>query len=340
MSTRKPFLLVLIWILFLFFLPSAVGEAASLVSESNPVSDTESVAVPAITSARDAGNTVEADSVRTRDAELLRLHQINIGTADAYLLTVGNLVILVDCGTSPHDPLSPDMVNAPLFEYLEASGIDHVDVHFVTHWHKDHAYNVDTLSELYGTENTVVYGPSPELDKDLAPLPAGVYRQLKDGDQLSVGPLEILCISPPYKKDLRGRINRESLNFIITFQKHRFLFTGDYMDWTLYRRWQDILADIDVLSFPHHGIGNPFAVTKNVYRLVNPRVVLNPGADRGIIRQFAIHTAGVGQDAIYLCTRDGNLLVTSDGENLWVATDVQPGEFPLGEPVPPRAKKD
>ena len=90
-----------------------------------------------------------AGSVPDPDRELLRLHQINIGSADAYLLTVGDIVILVDCGTNITVPISDNANNPPLFSYLEASGIDHVDVHFVTHWHNDHCYNVDRLSALY-----------------------------------------------------------------------------------------------------------------------------------------------------------------------------------------------
>ena len=194
------------------------------------------------------GTSGTAESVPDPERELLRLHQINIGSADAYLLTVGDLVILVDCGTNITVPISDNAGNPLLFGYLEASGIDHVDVHFVTHWHNDHCYNVDRLSALYGTEDTIVYGPSAEILKALSPLPFGTYRQLKDGDHLTVGPLDILCVSPPFKENLSGQSNSQSLNFIVTYYDIRIMFTGDFMDWSLLRRWGDTLADVDILS--------------------------------------------------------------------------------------------
>ena len=277
-----------------------------------------------------------AESGPDPERELLHLHQINIGSADAYLLTVGDIVILVDCGTNITVPISSNANNPPLFNYLAASGIDHVDVHFVTHWHNDHCYNVDRLSELYGTEDTIVYGPSANILKDLSPLPVGTYRQLKDGDRLTVGPLDILCVSPPYKEILSGDNNSQSLNFIVTYYDIRIMFTGDYMDWSLVRRWGDTLADVDILSFRHHGINNPIAVTEQVYKLVNPHLILVPGGERGIVRNFALNKAYAQTDPVIYCTRDGNILVSTDGTGIWTATQVEPGTFPLGEPLPPR----
>ena len=281
------------------------------------------------------------EAVAGEEKELLRLHQVNIGGGDAYILTVGGLVILVDCGSDSTEPIGSGIWNKPLFEYLEALGTDHEDYHFVTHWHNDHCYNVNILAEMYGTDDLVVYGVSPEIWPELDPLAKGTYRQLRDGDHLNIGPLDILCISPPYREDLHGHTNRESMNFIVTYGAHTFMFTGDFMDWTLYKRWKDVLKNkVDVLSFPHHGLSNPISATKEVYRLVDPRVVLIPGGERGTVKSFALNEAHVGEDAMYLCNHDGNLLVTSDGTNLWVAHDVVPGELPMGDPVPPRAAEE
>ena len=66
------------------------------------------------------GTSGTAESVPDPERELLRLHQINIGSADAYLLTVGDLVILVDCGTNITVPISDNAGNPLLFGYLEA----------------------------------------------------------------------------------------------------------------------------------------------------------------------------------------------------------------------------
>ncbi len=283
----------------------------------------------------DAPSAPEEPDGPARGGELLRLHQISIGMGGAYLLTVGDLVILVDCGSNTTAPISMGYHNYPLLEYLEGSGIDHVDVHIVTHWHNDHCYNVNILGALYGTEDTVVYGPTGELYKDLTPLAAGTYRRLCDGDRLTVGPLEILCVGPEYKDFLPGNRNIDSLNFIVTYGDVRIFFTGDYMQSSLLKRWPDEITDIDILSFPHHAM-ETHEIPRNVYKAVNPRLVLVSSVERGAARQFAIHKAGVRQEAVYLCEQEGNLLVTTDGVDIWYAVNVQPGTFPLGELLPPR----
>ena len=270
-------------------------------------------------------------------SELLRLHQIDIGCGDAYLLTVGDYTVLVDCGTDSTLPIAQHVHNYPLFDYLEAVGIDHVDLYFVTHWHNDHCYNVDTLMELYGREDTVVYGSTPELYAELAPLPTGIYRHLIDGDHFTAGPLDILCVGPVFRDNLVGTFNHDSLNFIVTWGNHRFLFTGDFVERTVCKNWPEETADIDVLSFPHHGL-EPMTMTKECFRHMDPRLVLIPGRQAGPVRSFAFHTAYAGKDAVYLSMKDGNLLVTSDGTNLWYAANVVPGELPLGELLPPRTE--
>ena len=269
--------------------------------------------------------------------ELLRLHQINIGCADAYLLTLGDTVILVDCGTDSTVPIARGVTNYPLFEYLEASGIDHVDYHFVTHWHNDHDYNVNSIGRLYGTGDTIVYGSSANLYWELDPLYTGTYKQLVDDDRLTVGDLDIHCISPEWFDRIPGDRNRDSLNFIVTYGDVRIMFTGDYIQDSLRKRWPEEIRDIDVFSFPHHGI-RLHEQSAAVYKIIDPRLILIPGNERGTVRSYAIHDAGAlhCEEAVYLCARDGNILVSTDGKNIWYATEVEPGTLPLGEQLPPR----
>ena len=266
---------------------------------------------------------------------LLRIHQINIGCADAYLLTLGETVVLVDCGSDITEPIALHYHNTPLFEYLGGSGIDHVDAHIVTHWHNDHDYNVNYIGEIYGRAETVVYGPSPALYDELQPLAAGSYQQMKEGDRLNIGGIDLLCISPAWKEIIPGDRNIDSLNFIITYGKVRILFTGDYMQRTLLQRWKEEIDNIDIISFPHHGI-RLNEVPVEVYKLVNPRLVLIPGNSYGEVRNFAIHTCYIGKNAVYLCGMDGHILCTTDGESIWYQTNVVPGTFPVGQMLPER----
>ena len=266
---------------------------------------------------------------------LLRIHQINIGCGDAYLLTIGDIVILVDCGSNTEAPISAGYHNYPLLKYLDASGIDHVDVYLVTHWHNDHCYNVNVLLGLYGTENTIAYGTSPALYEELYPLAAGTYRQLKDGDRLTIGPLDVLCVGPEYRENITGTFNADSLNFIVTYGKVRAFFDGDFIQTSILERWSDEITDLDIVSFPHHGI-NLEEQSPKVYHVLNPRVTMIPSQERGKVREYALYTAYCKQDAVYLSSRDGHILVNTDGKNIWYNLDVTPGELPLGTLLPPR----
>lgn len=267
---------------------------------------------------------------------VLRLHQIDVGSGDAYLLTVDDIVILVDCGINTQTPLGNGAKHPELNKYIASSGIDHIDAYFVTHWHNDHCYNVDYFLELYGTENTVTYGVSSEFYPGLAPLPAGTYEQLIDGGHVRIGPLDVLCIGPVDQENLTGCVNQQSMNFIVTYGNHRLLFTGDWVDETVADRWPDEITDIDVLSFPHHGL-EPMYITQKCYTMMNPRVILIPGRGSYTVRKF-VQSLGLPDSAVFLSGNNGHLLVTSDGDSLWVASRVQAGKFPLGDFVPPRTE--
>lgn len=266
---------------------------------------------------------------------LLYLHQIAIGHADAYLLTVGDTVVIVDAGLDTDSNVD---TNGRLFGYFDALGIDHVDAHFVTHWHNDHAYNVTAINETGGGEDTVVYGPSPELPAVFQPLAHGCYRQLKDGDRVTVGPLEILCVGPA-AADLDGYNNRHSLNFIVSYGAHRFMFTGDWVDGSVNSRWREEITDIDVLSFPHHGMA-PICMTSPVIRTMSPRVVLIPGPlkNEKNVKNFMLNESSVRFYPRFYSNNDGNILVISDGVTLRTAYGVSPGELPAGKEVKERKR--
>lgn len=251
------------------------------------------------------------------------------------MLTIGDLILLIDCGTNTETPIEQKRRNPFLIDYLDACGVDHIDYWIVTHWHNDHCYNVSQLLELYGSDDTVVYGVTPKYYSKLAPQPKGTYRQMKDGDRLQAGPLDIRCVGPEYSDSISGLKNRESLNFVVTYGSVRCLFTGDWMDKTVRDRWGDLIKDIDVLKFPHHAVP-PYAINRFVYRMMNPRVVLIPSRERGRLRTYTQNEAGLTGDIIMLNVVDGHDIVSTDGINLWTAVGVTAGEYPLGDLVPPR----
>lgn len=251
---------------------------------------------------------------------ILRVHQIEVGSASAYLIMVEDTTVMVDCGTNTTEVIIP---NNPLLEYIAAAGVDHMDAHFVTHYHNDHASQIDFLSELYGNDQTVLYGPSPSLPSRFLPLPNGEYRQLKDNDEVDIGPLHFLCLGPE-SADITGEVNRDSLNFLMTYGDTVFFFTGDYVASDMVKRHGDLLGSIDVMTFPHHGL-QPFAITTYVLSQIPASVVLIASNAAGPARVYCQHN---GLDAkVYGSGQFDHIVVETDGKEINVETRVQPGQF-------------
>ena len=249
----------------------------------------------------------------------MQLHQVAIVSANCHLLIAGNTVILVDGGTDTDAGLSPDV----MLEYIAATGIDHIDAHFVTHYHNDHAQQLDDFSRDYGTDSTVVYGPSAELPSRFLPLPNGRYEQLVAGQEVDVGPFHVKCVGPEPSPEITGETNRNSLNLVITYGQIRILVTGDYMTGYPREKYPDDITNIDIMIFPHHGI-EPFAIGRMALRMINPGLVLVPGrASSGVIDFLRQN----GMKPIVMSPTYGHIVVTSDGATWELHQDVQPGEY-------------
>lgn len=252
----------------------------------------------------------------------MQFHQVALISANCHLLIAGDTVILIDGGTDTDANLSPE----PMFEYLAATGIDHIDAHFVTHYHNDHAQQLDDFSRLYGTDSTVVYGPSAKLPSRFLPLPNGRYEQITAGQETDIGPFRVKCVGPEPSDQITGEINRNSLNLVITYGQIRILVTGDFMTGYVRDHFAEDITDIDILIFPHHGI-EPFAIGERALRLVNPDLVMIPGRSSSAVIDFLKRN-----DLFPAVTSPayGNVVVTSDG-NTWELHDhVAPGEYGYG----------
>jgi len=247
---------------------------------------------------------------------LLQVHQIAIGQADAYLIRCGDTAVMIDGGNAKNH--TPD----DLMDYLEQAGFDSLDACIVTHYHTDHAGNLNLLLSEFGREDTQVFGPTKALDKRYLPLAAGEYLPMRDGDKLTIGPLTFTCVGPA-TVDHKGSDNEDSLNILMTYGKRTFLFTGDAVrSQSVMRRHGALLKNIDVLKFPHHGI-QPFAIDETALKELNPKVILVPGLSGWGVQDLAWKN---GLRAEVYAANEGHVVILSDGNSLEVMTDVQPGQ--------------
>lgn len=100
------------------------------------------------------------------------------------------------------------------------------------------------------------------------------------------------------------------------------------------RKYQDLVRNIDVLKFPHHGIlddkTNTYEIGVALTRVLSPTYVLIPGAASvwEIWNFIAAYSAeqNLTRDHVYN-NRFGNIVLLTDGETIEVCTNVDPADF-------------
>lgn len=249
---------------------------------------------------------------------VLRVHQIYAGCADAYLITCGDIALMIDCG------YDQEHTRVALMDYLQQAGFGTLDACIITHYHFDHVGNVNGVLAAHGDENTRVYGPTETMASEYLPLAAGTYSQMQNNDELALGDIRITCVGP---RDLKGkgRVNKDSLNLVLTYGGRSFFFTGDYVrSREVVEDHRDLIENVDVLKFAHHGI-TPYCIDPWVVKIVNPEVIMVPGVYGWNVRDLLVKHQM--KDVQVVDITMGNIVVETDGESLEVFQNVQPGQF-------------
>lgn len=268
-------------------------------------------------------------------APLMEVHQMAVGYADAYFIRVGDIELVIDGGNpNPRWP-KDDVVN-----YLRDVGATTLDACIMTHWHLDHCMNMNEVLEAFGDDSTVTYGPSEQpvdtltyedrfgkIEIEIGPVVKGTYAQMKVDDVIQIGPLTITCVGPgTLKQD--GRVNGDSLNFVLQYGERRILFTGDCTRTDDILAHEEICSQVDVLKFPHHG-SEPYELKPNAMRVVAPTYVLIPSTfnNHKVFNYFKDHEVSVIRENV-LTQREGHIVIVTDGGDLLEArTQQNPADY-------------
>lgn len=278
---------------------------------------------------------VSAAFAEEESAPLMEVHQMAVGYADAYFIRVGDIELVIDGGNpNPRWP-KDDVVN-----YLRDVGATTLDACIMTHWHLDHCMNMNEVLEAFGDENTVTYGPSEqpvdtltykdrygEIKIEIGPVVKGTYAQMKVDDVIQIGPMTITCVGPETLEN-DGRVNGDSLNFVIQYGTRRFLFTGDYGQSTEITAHAELCANVDVLKFPHHG-SEPYEIKPAALKVVNPTYVLVPSTFNNykIFRYIKDTGVEILRENV-LTQKEGHIVIVTDGGDLLeVRTQQNPADY-------------
>lgn len=250
------------------------------------------------------------------EPEYLEIHHISIGCADAFMLRTKNTTIMIDGGLAK--------TKNRVFNYLRDAGVKHIDAYIGTHNHTDHVENLNEILELFGTPETIVFGPTPKIFKKYEALPNGKYVQMLDGYEYTVGDIHLYCVGPT---DLvqNGNCNNDSLNFVVKLGNVKALFTGDYMRKDVIEKYPDLLKDIDIFKFPHHGLKN-FSMKASSFKWLSPKYVLVPSNNGGTVKSWG-QELGMQKFECFSSSGGKHHVLVVKENKVTVYDDVDPSDF-------------
>ena len=243
---------------------------------------------------------------------LLTVHFIDVGQADAMLITSGDHAMMIDTGNDEDAEL--------ILDYLKDQGISHLDYLIGTHAHEDHIGSLDdvllhldvdlVMMPEMGIRDSYYDDVMEAVEQTRTPLihpePAQKYSLGKD----------TFTIVAPVRKDYR-EINNSSIVLRYVHGQTSILFTGDME----IPSEQDVLDShalirSDILKAAHHGCDTSSS-TSFLDAVQAEDVVIsvgrqNPHAlpDPFILRRFEDHGMKIHRTDL-----SGTLILESDGHS-------------------------
>lgn len=257
-------------------------------------------------------------SVSSAATPAMKVHFINVGQGDAtYIKMPGGEDILIDGGRQGQGD--------KIIAYLKKQKVDDIEIMIATHPDADHIGALDEVLKAYKVES--VYAPKVSHTTDayknflkavkaekltIKTAKAGVKLPLKTGTAKFVGPVRDYG-----KTDL----NNWSAVLHITYNKNKFLFTGDAektAETDMVKAKQTLQAD--VLKIGHHGAKT--SSNKNFLDVVKPKYgVISVGKNSyGHPSTEVINRFKPYKTSIYRTDQKGNIIFTSTGTKITVAT--------------------
>lgn len=269
------------------------------------------------------------DSFIAKDADL-EIHFIDVGQGDCSLIKWEDSAMLIDCGER-------DQADKVL-KYLKKQDVKKLDYIIATHPHSDH---IGAMAEIISSVETgkVI---APKVSSDMTPTtktyerflqalrdkalkltaakPKTVYTfEPAAGTEGKKPPsFEILAPNGDYDD-----LNNYSVVIRLTYGSTSYLFTGDAEK----KSETDILSlgeelDSDLLKAGHHGSST--STSEDFLAEVSPKycvIQCGEGNSYGHPHAETIEKLGDIGAKWYSTDRDGNIVVYSDGESIFVQTE-------------------
>lgn len=257
----------------------------------------------------------------------LEVHMFMMGDGDAIVIRSPSYVILVDGGYS--GDRGKKFVN-----YVKALGITKVDAYIGTHYDGDH---IGASRQIFANFNIV----KSYLPGSLEPKGGNENLDPFRNHSTEVRPDQILNFGNEMTVKIVGPISRssecknkgycsnsDSINFILTYGKTKFFFTGDYVqsDNIIKRYGKEELSNFDFLKQPHHGLHD--YISKKLLNYMKPKYVFVPDGRDHMSSNMKSWLKEVGAKVYHTCAKDNQTMVAvSDGTSLKIYRNVKAGDF-------------
>lgn len=252
----------------------------------------------------------------------IKVHYIDVGQGDCIFITDGNENMLIDCGESENTPRA--------VQYLNNLGVKKLDYVVGTHPHSDHMGGMAQIIETFDIGEFII----PHLDD--SDIPTTVYfnkfldavekykvdlKEAKVGREINIGEAKCEIIAPNSEK--YGDVNNYSVGIILYHGQNSFIFTGD-AEALAEREMLDTgrLHKVNVYKAGHHGSSS--SSSDAFLKVIDPDVaVISCGAGNkyGHPNESTIKRLESYTDQIYRTDLCGNIVISSDGEQLSVSTE-------------------
>lgn len=278
---------------------------------------------------KNSGELPDVDTDTSKDVSQsaqtsFEVHYIDVGQGDCSLIVCDGYTMLIDAGENGHE--------TKVLDYLRLNNVEKLDYIIASHQHTDHIGGLPEVLDEIGTDNIIM----PRLTKEQTPTNS-TYKAFLTSVQnsgakviasevgasynLGSATFEILG---PVSDDVED-INSMSVIVKLTYGENTFLFTGDAEK----DEEREVIAtgadlDCDVLKVGHHGSGTSSCT--DWLDAVTPEIcVIQVGADNdyGHPHENIVERLMNYADEIYRNDLCGDIVITSDGENLSVSYENQ-----------------
>lgn len=235
-----------------------------------------------------------------------RVHFIDVGQADCtYIQIPGHIDVLIDGGNAEDGPR--------IVEYLNAQGVDDLELVIATHPHEDHIGGLNAVFEAFAVEEVIDSGKK---------INSRLYQQYsslvgREGCRWEQDDHQAFTWSCATLQILTGReswpdLNDYSVVARLSCGQVVFLFAGDAENPAEKALTGDIKAS--VLKVGHHGSSS--SSSAGFLHRVNPDLaIVSVGADNpyGHPAASTLKRLRAGGAQIYRTDLNGSVLATTDG---------------------------